>query len=418
MKKHSAKILTVILAASMILGSAAPSFAKAEEATPAEEVIVLESVQDEELPAAEEKNEEDVFFEAENVPEEDADTEDTLPADTQEEEEETLPADAEPEDPESVSEEDADAEDADAEEAEADAVEEEAPAEEVPAPAVKALPAAAVAEASAAFAAEAEEIAKNTGLTRDMVGLMAEPAAEATKEGGTEESFYDSEGKLKDGTYTVTMSNASRMYRQYPDNSSATVHIVSKGGVMRVSFVMKTVTSFTKLSLTDPETAKEYYLGTVGEGTAYCVPLENLSALTVQFLKSDNTWAEETTFTFDAESIAKESDDTANYPLSETEKAGQEEDDDIYDSEGKLKDGTYTVTMSNASRMYRQYPDNESAAVHIVSKDGEMRVSFVMKTTTSFGKLSLTDPESAEEYYLGKVGEGTAYCVPLANLDG
>ncbi|MBR3276769.1 MAG: hypothetical protein IKG08_09255, partial [Eubacterium sp.] len=266
---------------------------------------------------------------------------------------------------------------------------------------------------STTFTFDKESIVKESDDTANY------PLSETEKAGQEDDSIYDSEGKLKDGTYTVTMSNTSRMYRQYPDNESAAVHIVSKDGEMRVSFVMKTTTSFGKLSLTDPESAEEYYLGTVGEGTAYCVPLASLDGLTAYFSKQDaTTWNGSTTFTFDKESIVKESNDTVNYPLSETEKTGQEEDDSIYDSEGKLKDGTYTVTMSNTSRMYRQYPDNESAAVHIVSKDGEMRVSFVMKTTTSFGKLSLTDPETAKDYYLGTVGEGTAYCVPLASLDG
>ncbi|MBQ6603405.1 MAG: hypothetical protein IJH99_08410, partial [Eubacterium sp.] len=82
----------------------------------------------------------------------------------------------------------------------------------------------------------------------------------------------------------------------------------------------KSTTSFSKMSLTDPESAEEYYLGTVGTGTAYCVPLSGLDSLTAYFIKQDGeTWNGVTTFTFDAESIEKESDDTANYPLSEKE---------------------------------------------------------------------------------------------------
>ena len=100
------------------------------------------------------------------------------------------------------------------------------------------------------------------------------------------------------------------MYKFYPDTQTATAHIVSESGEMRISFVLKSTTAFNKLSLTDPESATEYYLGSVGEGTTYSVPLSDLTQLPVYLLKSDGTWASQMTFELNKDSIAKESDST------------------------------------------------------------------------------------------------------------
>lgn len=109
------------------------------------------------------------------------------------------------------------------------------------------------------------------------------------------------------------------MYKFYPDDTTTTADLVVSAGNMRVRFVMKSTTSFSKLSLSDPTSTESYYIGSVGDGTAYCIPLTNLSdTLYIYFLKSDGeTWTNPVSFTFDADSLTRVSGDTSGYPLSE-----------------------------------------------------------------------------------------------------